>query len=203
MADEATWVRAAEPIIPPALAVQKTVGVPDFEVYQLMTMKWGMIPKRAMIEWTLTEFGIPLDDAQRIHRQVAGLLEVESSRFDNLKQVVGVSKQDPTSLTFSSVLWPGFEFTARQGADGTLESAQYRRAGGCVRPAKSPREQPPWSMDTVEFVEHFGPATLTHRNSLTDDVLPAHEVYDFEWNGRRYGAGFSWGLFLLAGQYWE
>ncbi|WP_234711875.1 hypothetical protein [Mycolicibacterium setense] len=203
MTDEIRWVPPAEPIAPPTLLIQKTSGVPDFEVHQLMTMKWGMIPKRVMIEWTLREYGVSLDDAERIHQQVAGLLEDESSRFENLKQVVGVAKNDSTSLIFSSVLWPGFEFTARRGTDGTLESARYRRAGGHVRPADSPGEQPPWSMDTSEFVEHFGPATLTQSYSCTDDVLPAHEVYDFEWNGRRYGAGFSWGLFLLAGQYWE
>lgn len=188
---------------PPALLVRKPSGVPDFEVHQLMTMKWGMFPKRAMIEWTLSEYGISLDDAQRIHRRVARLMDDESARFDNLKQVVGVAKHDSTALTFSSVLWPGFEFTARAGADGRLDTARYRRAGGYARPAASPHDQPPWSMDTDEFIEHFGPAELTHRYSLTDDVLPAHEVYDFEWNGRRYGAGFSWGVFLLAGQYWE
>ncbi|WP_131812727.1 hypothetical protein [Mycolicibacterium peregrinum] len=203
MSDQPTWVRAAEPIIPPALAVQKTIGVPDFEIYQLLTMKWGMLPRRAMIDWTLTEYGISTEDAQRIHQRVVGLLDDESSRFENLKQVVGVAKQDSTSLSFCSVLWPGFEFTAHTGPAGTIEAAQYCRAGGYPLPADSPGEQPTWSMDTAEFIEHFGPATLTHRSSLTDNVLPAHEVYDFEWNGRRYGAGFSWGLFLLASQYWE
>ncbi|WKG04907.1 hypothetical protein [Mycolicibacterium sp. HK-90] len=203
MPDDVTRVPAAEPAGSPALLVRKPSGVPDFEVYQLLTMKWGMIPRRAMIDWTLTEYGISTEDAQRIHQRVAGLLEDEDARFENLKQVVGVAKQDSTSLSFSSVLWPGFEFTAGVGADGLLATAQYRRAGGHPLPADSPGEQPTWSMDTAEFIEHFGPATLARRSSRTDDVLPAHEVYDFEWNGRRYGAGFSWGMFLLAGQYWD
>ena len=57
-------------------------------------------------------------------------------------------------------------------------------------------------MDVADFTQHFGPTTIGYRSDLFDATLPAHEGHDFNWKGRTYRAGFSWGLFLFASLMW-
>jgi hypothetical protein len=58
-------------------------------------------------------------------------------------------------------------------------------------------------MDVTEFTERFGPMTSRRQWPLFDKFLPAHERHEFEWEGTRYGAAFSWGLFLFVSELWE
>jgi hypothetical protein len=55
----------------------------------------------------------------------------------------------------------------------------------------------------TEFTERFGPMTSRRQWPLFDKLLPAHEGHEFEWEGTRYGAAFSWGLFLFVSELWE
>lgn len=105
-------------------------AVIDFEVYLLMTMKLriSMSHKESQLEARLAERWLSLGDAERIHEQVAEALGAEASRFENLKNLLGIPDNDARSLKYRSVLWPEFDFTAIAGEVGRLESARYRRA---------------------------------------------------------------------------
>lgn len=178
------------------------VGALDFEVYLLVTMKYGLINRDAVREAKLVEHGLSLSDAERIHRRVADLLNDETTQFENLRALVGAETPEIGSLTFPGILWPDFDFTATADRDGSIRAAGYRRVRGQVRVAEAPTGQPPWSMDTADFAQHFGPVTVTSTSALFDEYLPAQELHEFEWGGRRYGAGFGWGLFLAASMVW-
>lgn len=65
------------------------VGALDFEVYLLVTMKYGLINRDAVREAKLVEHGLSLSDAERIHRRVADLLNDETTQFENLRALVG------------------------------------------------------------------------------------------------------------------
>ncbi|MGH3726796.1 MAG: hypothetical protein ACRDUS_22025 [Mycobacterium sp.] len=173
----------------------------EFEVYLLMTMKIRLVSRQPALEAKLSEFGLSVDDAQRVHSRVAKSLGGEFSRLDNMKGFLGVSK-DSDSLTYASVLWPEFNFSAITGESGQLESARYVRVRGDFPSGDSPMELPSWSADVTEFTEHFGPMANSRRWPLFDRVLPGYEECEFVWNEERYGAGFSWGLFLYAAKYW-
>ncbi|MFL0242578.1 MULTISPECIES: hypothetical protein [Mycobacteriaceae] len=87
-----------------------------------------------------TSEGLSFDDAEDIHQRIAGLFDDESTRFERLKHLVGdAGDPDTRSLTYRSVLWPDFVFTATSDDDGGLESAEYRRARGKAQKAASPR----------------------------------------------------------------
>lgn len=174
----------------------------EFEVYLLVTMQHGMINRQAVLESKLSERGLSFMDAQKIHQRLADLFAHSGSQFEDLKRLVGATGGGARSLTYNGVLWPEFAFTATADGVGALESARYMRENGRPVAALSPVEQPPWSMDTSDFNDHFGPTALTYRSSLFDSVLPAHEVHEFTWEGTKYGAGFSWGLFLFASKLW-
>lgn len=176
-------------------------SVLDFEIYLLVSMKFGMINREARIEAKLAERKLSLGDAEAIGERIAQALGDESSFFDGLKGLLGT---DPSSVSveFSSVLWPEFDFVAIADAKGVVESARYRRARGHVPRADSPEDQPSWSASVPEFVERFGSATLDFQSAPGAKVLPAHEHHKFEWSGEQYGAGFSWGLFLFAARLW-
>lgn len=179
-------------------------AIRDFEAYLLVTMKYGMINRESDLAAKLAEHGLSLGDAERIHRRITGLFDDELSRFERLKHLVGAAERpDARSLTYPSVLWPEFVFTATADSGGGIESAQYRRAAGKVQRAASPRDQAPWSMDVSEFVNTFGPVANKRSRPLFDEVLPAHDYVEFEWEGRNYSAGFSWGLFLFASLLWD
>ncbi|WP_441957811.1 hypothetical protein [Mycolicibacterium houstonense] len=179
-----------------------TAGVLDFEVYLLMTMKYGMINRDAVREAKLTEHGLSLSDAESIHQRVAELLCNESTQFENLRALVEPATSDSGSLTFRGILWPEFDFTATANDDGSLRSAGYRRGRGKPQVADDPTRQPAWSMDATDFAHYFGPLTVKSTAALFDTYLPAQELHEFEWNGREYGAGFGWGLFLSASLIW-
>ncbi|MDR3660918.1 MAG: hypothetical protein P4L86_11100 [Mycobacterium sp.] len=176
----------------------------DFEAYLVVTTKYVVLGNETNLAAKLAEQGLSLEDAERIHQRIAGLFDDEPSQFECLKQLVGAA-EDPNavSLTYHSVLWPDFVFTATANNNGGLESAQYRRAAGKAQKAASPREQAPWSMDVSEFAESYGPVTNTKRFPLFDKIRPAHEYFEFEWEGRGYCAAFSWGLFLHASLLWD
>lgn len=176
----------------------------DFEAYLVVTMKYVVLGNETNLTAKLAEQGLSFEDAERIHRRIAPLFDDESSRFQCLKHLVGAT-EDPEaqSLSYHSVLWPEFVFTATAANNGGIESAQYRRATGKAQKAAAPREQESWSMDVAEFAEAFGPVTSTVRKPLFDTMVPAHELLEFEWEGRDYGAAFSWGLFLHASMMWD
>lgn len=176
-------------------------SVLDFEIYVLVTMKFGMINREARIEAKLAEHKLSLDDAEAIGERIAQALGDESSFLDSLKRLLGTDTSS-TSVEFSSVLWPEFDFEATADADGVVGSARYKRVRGGVPGADSPEDLSSWSMGVPEFAERFGPVTLNYRSSPGEKVLPAHEHYKFEWEGEQYGAGFSWGLFLFAAKLW-
>ncbi|CQD16763.1 hypothetical protein A5731_16045 [Mycolicibacterium conceptionense] len=179
-----------------------TTSVLDFEVYLLVTMKYGMLNRKAVLEAKLAEHGLSFGDAERTHRRIAELLANEPTQFESLRALIGAETQSNEVLRFSGILWPDFDFTAEPSSTGAIQSAGYQRARGRVVVADSPTEQPPWSMDAADFGRHFGPVTVGHQSSLFDDTLPAHEGHQFDWRGKQYGAGFSWGLFLFASLMW-
>lgn len=174
----------------------------DFEVYLLVTMKYGMINQDAEREAKLAEHDLSFGDAERIHQRVAEVLRDKATQFAKLQTLVGVDARDAGALSFEGILWPEFDFTATGGRDGSIQTAAYRRARGEPGCAAAPTAQPPWSMDTADFAQCFGPARVTSTAALFDEYLPAQELHEFEWDGRRYGAGFGWGLFLSASLMW-
>jgi hypothetical protein len=180
-------------------------AVIDFEVYLLMTMKLrlSMAGKESLLEAKLAERGLTIDQAKHIHQRVAESLGDEASRFHNMKKLLGIASLDATSLKYSSVLWPGFDFNAVAGEDGALESAGYWHIHHDSLSVGSPTALPTWSVDSAEFAKHFGPLTLRGKWSLFDEFLPGYAEYEFPWNGERYGARFSWGLFLSSSMYWD
>ncbi|MGV7255022.1 hypothetical protein PJI20_01545 [Mycobacterium kansasii] len=183
-----------------------TAGVPsivEFEVYLLMTTKLRMVNKDArLLQAKLAEFGLSVSDAESTHKRVGEILGDNDSYFGNMKKLLGIADNGGASLEYSSILWPGFDFKAIAGEDGVLESARYwhtRRDSGNV---DSPIGLSAWSVDITEFSEHFGPMTGGQKWSLFDKILPGHEEYEFQWGGERYGAAFSWGLFLWVTKLW-
>ncbi|GAB5895394.1 hypothetical protein OKHIL_12010 [Mycolicibacterium mageritense] len=178
------------------------VGALDFEVYLLVSMKYGMINRDAVREAKLAERGLSVGDAEHIHLRVAEQLANRSTQFENLRTLVGAEAPEIGSLTFRGILWPDFDFTATANHDGSIDSAGYRRARGHALVVGSPTEQPPWSMDAADFTHNFGPVTIGYSSGLFEEMLPAHKGLDFDWNGRKYRAAFSWGLFLSASLVW-
>ncbi|WP_245850621.1 hypothetical protein [Mycobacterium angelicum] len=170
-----------------------------------MTMKLRirMSHKEAQLKAKLAEHGLTVDDAQHIHQRVAEALGEEAAYFRNMNALLGIAERGSSSLKYSSVLWPGFEFTAIAGGDGVLESARYWHTTRDLRNDDSPTRLPIWSMDVTEFAEHFGPMRTGRRWSPFDKLLPAYEEYEFIWNGDSYGAGFSWGLFMFSAMSWD
>ena len=103
-------------------------AVVDFEVYLLMTMKprLSLSDTSGLLDSKLAMVGLSMDGAKRIRDRIAGALSVESSRFRDMKTLLGVGDEGAaTFLKYSSVLWPGFEFRAQAGIDECLESAGY------------------------------------------------------------------------------
>lgn len=180
-------------------------AVADFEVYLLMTMKprLSLADTRGLLDAKLAKIGLSLDGAVRIHDRIADALRDETSRFRDMKRLLGVLDEDATSLRYNSVLWPGFEFNAHVGVNGLLESAGYTHTEHTPLDVESPAQLAPWSADILEFDERFGPNIRRAKRPLFDDILPAYEEYEFLWQGDRYGARFLWGLFLSSSAYWE
>jgi hypothetical protein len=176
-------------------------GILDYEVYLLMTMKLTIFNEEAKLETKLSEFGLSFSDAERVYERVAETLGDEASHFENMKKLLGIDRDAP-SVKYSSVLWPEFDFNAIAGKDGLLESAGYRHTRRDAPGVDSPIGLPAWSMDVTEFTERFGPMTGGRKWPLFDEILPAHEQYEFPWEGERYGAAFSWGLFLWVTKLW-
>jgi len=179
-------------------------GVVEFEVYLLMTMKprLSLADARGLLDAKVAEAGLSLEEAGRVHSRISQVLSDEKSRFRDMKALLGLD-EDGTSLTYSSVLWPGFEFRADADVNGLLESAAYTHVQRLLRKAESPTELAAWSVDIPEFDARFGPVIRRGSTPFFDDVLPAYEEYEFSWNGDRYGARFLWGLFLSSSVYWE
>lgn len=182
-----------------------TSKVVNFEVYLLMTMKirMGSEKEAKLLQAKLGEYGLSLPDAERIYETVAKALDGEASRFENMKKLLGITDTACATVGYTSILWPDFDFKATADKDGRLESARYWHARGHFPNVDSPAELPTWSTDVTEFAANFGPMTNGDRRPLFDKVLPAHEGYEFLWNGERYGAEFSWGLFLYSAEFWE
>lgn len=178
--------------------------VVNFEVHLLMTMKlrMSMSHQEAQLEAKLAEHGLSVSDAESVHQRVAGALGDEATNFENLKALLRIADLETSSLTYSSVLWPGFDFTAIAGADGLVESARYCHVRRHPSRVDSPIGLPVWSMDLTEFTELFGPMNRGRQWPLFDKILPAYEEYEFEWSGESYGAGFSWGLFMFSAKSW-
>ena len=177
----------------------------EFEIYVLMTMKFRMKMSHldAQLESKLSEFGLSSAQGERVQQRMGEALGDENSFFANLKRIVGPAGGDSAPLSFSSVLWPEFDFKAIAGPDGRLQSARYWHVRGTEQNIDSPTALPVWSMDITEFGDRFGPLTGGRQWPLSDEYLPACEEREFEWNGWRYGAGFSWGLFMFAAEFWE
>ncbi|WP_078345168.1 hypothetical protein [Mycobacteroides chelonae] len=186
----------------------------DFEVYVLMTMKLRLKmtsdpDEKLRLQNKLAEYDLTLADGERVHDQIGGLLVDEDSFFTNLRSIMGTDA-NATELSFTSVLWPEFDFKATADANGRLESARYWHTRRPIaRPhLDSPNDVSYWSMDLDEFSEHFGPINRVVQRPLFDELLPAYEEHQFDWideygHTRDYGAGFCWGLFMFVGQSWD
>lgn len=172
----------------------------DFEIYLLMTMRFGLLDKRDEIEKKLSEHELSLEEGESIHGRMKNLFDDEQYFLSNLYKFLDIRHHSP--LSFNSMLWPGYDFAATMGESGRVDSARYRRIREVSREMQSPAELPPWCMDVSDFAAHFDGAILRQQYSLSDKFLPAHDYYEFEWNGDRYGAGFSWGIFLSAARLW-
>jgi hypothetical protein len=177
-------------------------SVLELEVYLLVTMKYGMFDQDLERKAKLAEHGLSFGDAERIHQRVADVFRDASTQFANLQALLGAEADNGGALSFHGILWPEFDFTATADCDGSIGAAGYRRARGEPVCAAAPTVQPPWSMDTDDFAHCFGPTNVTSTSVLFDKYLPAQELHEFDWEGRRYGAGFGWGLFLSASLMW-
>ncbi|MCG7583657.1 hypothetical protein [Mycolicibacterium sp. OfavD-34-C] len=62
----------------------------DFEVYLLVTMKYGMINQDSEREAKLAEHGLSFGDAERIHQRVADELRYASTQFAKLQALLGL-----------------------------------------------------------------------------------------------------------------
>ena len=162
----------------------------------------GSVDEQHLREAKLAEHGLSFGDAERIHQRVADELRYASTQFAKLQALLGLRADNGNPLSFQGILWPEFDFTATADSDGSIAAAEYRRARGEPVCAAAPTIQPPWSMDTVDFAHCFGPAKVISTSVLFDKYLPAQELHEFDWEGRRYGAGFGWGLFLSASRMW-
>ena len=180
-------------------------AIVDFEVYLLMTMKprLSLADARGLLEAKLATAGLSVDEARRVHDRIARAIGDEASAFTNMKALLDIDDENARSLTYDSVLWPGFEFTAQAGADGSLESAGYTHTVRTPVDVDAPAELGAWSVDVHEFDERFGPAVDREKRPYFEDILPAYEEYEFSWQGDRYGARFLWGLFLSSSAYWD
>ncbi|RAU89692.1 hypothetical protein DQP58_26040 [Mycobacterium colombiense] len=170
-----------------------------------MTMKirMAMAGMQSQLETKLAEHGLTLDQASQIHKRVGEALSDDASRFQSMQQVLGIAGSEATSLGYTSVLWPGFDFKATASESGLLKTAGYRHTRRSSSTVDSPTELPIWSVDVNEFQTHFGSLTLRGKWPLFDEFLPAYEEYEFGWKGERYGARFIWGLFLSSSIYWD
>jgi hypothetical protein len=185
--------------------VTVNAAVVDFEVYLLMTMKprLSLADAQGLFDAKLAAIHLSVDEARHIHDRIVRALGDEASAFKIMKTLLDRGGQNASSLTYQSVLWPGFEFHAQAGADGLLESAGYSHTERTSVDAEAPTELGAWSVDIHEFDERFGPAVDREKRPYFDDILPAYEEYEFSWNGDRYGARFLWGLFLSSSAYWD
>lgn len=187
------------------MSTASAAAIVDFEVYLLMTMKlrMSMANKEAQLEAKLAELGFSFGDAELIHERVANALGDEASRFEDMKILLGIADEDSSTLKYSSVLWPGFDFTAIAGEDGLIELARYSHARRNPLNVDCPSQLSTWSVDITEFSELFSPVAIRGKWPLFDKFLPAYEEYEFSWNGECYGARFIWGLFLSSSIYWD
>lgn len=174
-----------------------------------MTMKrrlslTGDPAEKVRLEIKLAEYGLTVADGERIHSQMISTLVDENSFFTNLGTFLGADS-DVKVISFASVLWPEFEFKATIDTDGgRLESARYWHTGATAgEKGVSPRGVAKWGADLDEFTAWFGPLKRESVRPIFDNFLPAYEEHRFEWNGRDYGAGFCWGLFMFASQIWD
>ncbi len=176
----------------------------NFEIYVLMTMKLRlkMSRKEAALAAKLSQHGFSIDEAERIHRQVSGALEEQSTRFASMKELLSAADQRASVSTYSSVLWPGFDFTAIADDRRLLESAAYSHNSRDSTIVRSPTELALWSVDLAEFTEPFGPMRKSRQWPVSDQLLPAYEEYEFPWDEESYGAGFSWGLLMFSSKSW-
>lgn len=186
----------------------------DFEIFVLMTMKLRLSLtsdpiKKLRLQNKLAEYGLTAQHGELVHQRVAAALVDEDSFFVNLKTLLGADR-GAEEVSFTSVLWPEFDFRATVNTDGQLKSARYfHTRKSAIRPQfKSPRDVPTWSMDLEEFAEHFGPLNLALSHPIFYKVLPAYEEHQFDWTDERgreigYGAGFCWGLFNHAAENWD
>jgi hypothetical protein len=177
----------------------------DFEVYLLMTMKprLSLADTQGLLDAQLSKIGVSIDAAVCIHERIGAVLTEKTSRFRDMKALLGILDNDATSLTYNSVLWPGFNFNARVDEYGSLDSAGYKHTERTTLDVESPAQLAAWSVDIPEFGERYGPTIRRDSRPLFDDLLPAYEEYEFSWKGDRYGAAFLWGLFLTSSAYWE
>lgn len=180
-------------------------AIVDFEIYVLMTMKLRMSMSQITehLHAKLSEHGLSVEDGERARDRVASSLGDEASYFRNLKVLLTGTDSDATSLEFASALWPDFDFKAVAAESGSTQSMNYRRMRGQFPQVESPKEFGPWEVDVNDFARRFGPLTPGPLRPLNDQYLANYQEYGFSWNGRGYGAGFSWGLFMFAAQDWD
>lgn len=167
-----------------------------------MKLRLQMSREETALAAKLSQHGVPIDDAERIHREVSGALEEETTRFASIKELLGITGQDASTVTFSSVVWPGFDFNASADDRGLLKSAAYSHKLRRAIRVEAPTELALWSVDLGEFTAHFGPMRKGRQWSASDELLPAYEEYEFPWDGESYGAGFSWGLLMFSSKSW-
>jgi hypothetical protein len=177
----------------------------DFEIYVLMTMKLrlSMSQKSDRLDLKLAEFGLSVDDGERIRARIAQELGDESTFAGSLQRALNPSAMHEDSVRFDSTVWPGFEFRIGSGEDGKPLPAGYRKIVRHALEANSPKSVGLWATDVEEFDALFGPLAPGTARSLFDEYLPAYQEYEFEWNDWSWGAGFSWGLFMFAAESWE
>lgn len=70
------------------------------------------------------------------------------------------------------------------GADCPLESAGYTHIERFPLEVESPTALAACSVGIPEFNERFGPRIPRGKRSLVDYILPAHEEYEFSWDGK-------------------
>lgn len=180
-------------------------AIVDFEIYVLMTMKLRMSMSRNtdLLHAKLSEQGLSVEDGERVRDRIASLLGDEASYFRKLRVLLTGKDTDATTLEFTSALWPDFDFKAVADGSGPARSIRYWRVRGDVPLVESPRAFAPWGVDVDDVARRCGPLTPGPLRPPDDKYLANYQEYEFSWDGRGYGPGFSWGLFMFAAQDWD
>ncbi|MFE6922633.1 hypothetical protein ACFVAV_16465 [Nocardia sp. NPDC057663] len=157
-----------------------------FDVFLLM----GMVCKEELKRNAIVRAGLTMDEAMEIRESIRPKVQFGPDQFANLAEIlmVDVPADEHPVLSYRSVLWPGLDFVV-MGQEGCWKSARFQRAEGEKHPILvNPMSVPVWGCTLDEVAGSFSAV------EVGDSMPPYEELLFTAADGKRYGAGFSWGL---------